>query len=491
MGREDFAVGTDGRHRQPYLGRGLFAGGIVALLVAAVLAASASVAGAVGLGTAGARELAGVFAGVGLAAALVGALAVVPADRSTWVRGLAGAFVAVCGVGAFLFAYPGRWYGDGADLTLSVVAVYALGVVTTASYLFAAVADLTGRIGRAEALAAAVPGVEESAGTAGTGADETDGSTEADPTDPAGPTADATTGPTKAGSDRSGGEVLYERTSESATAGEGLAGGPTIDRIEPAEGAFDWPDSGFSVEPTDRVDSAGGPSADVDADIDASADADPWDAPRRERASTSISNPDGSSGRGRARTPVAVATNGAGTITASVANGRSPTAGVRSSADGTDGSTAPTTESADGGPMDIEPPGTGPMDGGPTGAGPADVEPAEAESVDARSFDARSTDMGSTDTGSVGGGSANGRSAVGGPATAREAGTDAPTDSPRSPTDGGVDAIRFGPSVDRYCGNCTHFRYVRTEDGGLSPYCGYHDEVMDDMESCLEWTSNA
>ncbi|MDN4015286.1 hypothetical protein QX233_22820, partial [Chryseobacterium gambrini] len=84
-------------------------------------AGSASIAGALGLGTLGARELAGALAGIGLAAALVGALAVVPANRGAWYRGIAGTLLALGGVGAFLFAYPGRWYGDGADLTLSVV----------------------------------------------------------------------------------------------------------------------------------------------------------------------------------------------------------------------------------------------------------------------------------------------------------------------------------------------------------------------------------
>lgn len=43
--------------------------------------------------------------------------------------------------------------------------------------------------------------------------------------------------------------------------------------------------------------------------------------------------------------------------------------------------------------------------------------------------------------------------------------------------------------VDRYCGNCTHFDYVRTDDG-IERYCGYHDELMDDMDPCDHWTSN-
>jgi len=46
------------------------------------------------------------------------------------------------------------------------------------------------------------------------------------------------------------------------------------------------------------------------------------------------------------------------------------------------------------------------------------------------------------------------------------------------------------PRGDVYCGNCDHFNYVRTSDG-MEPYCGLHDEVMDDMEACEQWESNA
>lgn len=43
--------------------------------------------------------------------------------------------------------------------------------------------------------------------------------------------------------------------------------------------------------------------------------------------------------------------------------------------------------------------------------------------------------------------------------------------------------------ADSYCGNCAAFEYVRTEDG-IMPYCGTHDEVMDDMDPCEEWAPN-
>jgi hypothetical protein len=42
-------------------------------------------------------------------------------------------------------------------------------------------------------------------------------------------------------------------------------------------------------------------------------------------------------------------------------------------------------------------------------------------------------------------------------------------------------------AADRYCGNCEHFEYVRTERG-IQPYCGYHDGVMKDMDACENWS---
>jgi hypothetical protein len=45
------------------------------------------------------------------------------------------------------------------------------------------------------------------------------------------------------------------------------------------------------------------------------------------------------------------------------------------------------------------------------------------------------------------------------------------------------------PKQDVYCGNCSHFRYVRTE-GDMKPYCAYHDGLLEDMEACSEWSPN-
>jgi hypothetical protein len=42
------------------------------------------------------------------------------------------------------------------------------------------------------------------------------------------------------------------------------------------------------------------------------------------------------------------------------------------------------------------------------------------------------------------------------------------------------------PAGDAYCGSCRHFEYVRTDEG-MQPYCGHHEELMEDMDACDAW----
>jgi hypothetical protein len=39
---------------------------------------------------------------------------------------------------------------------------------------------------------------------------------------------------------------------------------------------------------------------------------------------------------------------------------------------------------------------------------------------------------------------------------------------------------------DVYCGNCAHFEYVKVEET-ITPYCAFHDGLMEDMDACDEW----
>jgi hypothetical protein len=46
-----------------------------------------------------------------------------------------------------------------------------------------------------------------------------------------------------------------------------------------------------------------------------------------------------------------------------------------------------------------------------------------------------------------------------------------------------------GGQPDAYFGNCAYFEYVEV-GGDLDPYCGYHQEFMEDLDPCENWTAN-
>lgn len=50
-------------------------------------------------------------------------------------------------------------------------------------------------------------------------------------------------------------------------------------------------------------------------------------------------------------------------------------------------------------------------------------------------------------------------------------------------------AVQERGRPDQYCGNCSHFEYVRA-DGEITPYCGFHEELLDDMDACQQWDAN-
>jgi hypothetical protein len=56
--------------------------------------------------------------------------------------------------------------------------------------------------------------------------------------------------------------------------------------------------------------------------------------------------------------------------------------------------------------------------------------------------------------------------------------------------DGGTETTAPGSPVDRYCGNCRHVDYARTEDG-IRPYCRRHERLLESMDACEAWTTNA
>jgi hypothetical protein len=117
------------------------------LVVAAFAVATTGLAAQFGLTTFGARELAGVLAGLGLPAAFLGSFAVLPASRRARAAAVIGASLSVFGVVLFREAYPYQWVGStgSQDLTLPVVVVYFLGTITLFWCLFGAVANFKTR----------------------------------------------------------------------------------------------------------------------------------------------------------------------------------------------------------------------------------------------------------------------------------------------------------------------------------------------------------
>jgi len=78
--------------------------------------------------------------------------------------------------------------------------------------------------------------------------------------------------------------------------------------------------------------------------------------------------------------------------------------------------------------------------------------------------------------------------------------TDAPRPAQQATADGGsavedddftgAEVLNTAPERGRpdvYCGNCAHFEYVKVEEA-ITPYCGLHDELMENMDACTEWT---
>lgn len=132
-GRERRAVGT-----------ALVAAGAFAVLLAVPIATT-GLGGHLGLSVFGARELAGVFAGLGLPAVLVGIFAVLPASRPTRAAAAIGASLSGFGVALFVHAYPASWLGADPAIAVFTAVVYGAGAVTTVWCLFLALATFNRR----------------------------------------------------------------------------------------------------------------------------------------------------------------------------------------------------------------------------------------------------------------------------------------------------------------------------------------------------------
>lgn len=131
--------------RRLYLGTALFVVG-AGMVVIAIVIASTDLLAAFGVGTFGAREIAGILAGFGVPAVFVGIFTVLPARRYERATAAIGATIAIFGVILFWDIYPEQWYGATTNhYTLPVVAVYFIGTLITFWSLFTAVVNFKTR----------------------------------------------------------------------------------------------------------------------------------------------------------------------------------------------------------------------------------------------------------------------------------------------------------------------------------------------------------
>jgi len=143
----DVYEGEAGRvasRRQQLLGTGLFLAG-AAGLVGAIALATTGIGGMFGLEGYAHREVAGIIAGIGLPAVVLGIFAVLPAGPRTKLTAGVGAAVALLGVAVFQHIYPYNWMTNAPLLALGASTIYFSGVLTTFWCLFAALATFKTR----------------------------------------------------------------------------------------------------------------------------------------------------------------------------------------------------------------------------------------------------------------------------------------------------------------------------------------------------------
>ena len=130
--------------RRLYAGTGLVVIGAVLAVVAVLVATTDLFSSLFGDGLEAIRW-AGILAGVGVPAVLVGIFTVLPTGRTVRAAAAIGASICLLGVVLFSQAYPHHWNGHGQDHTLLVSTVYLLGLFIAFWCLFIAVANFKTR----------------------------------------------------------------------------------------------------------------------------------------------------------------------------------------------------------------------------------------------------------------------------------------------------------------------------------------------------------
>lgn len=119
--------------RRVVAGLALVGAGVIAVVAAMV------VVGLDGDSTA-AKRLAGVAAGAGIPAMLLGTVVVLPASRRERVGVVLGALVASLGVGMFWYVYPDHWTRTAEPLAFETMMVYGIGCAIALWFVFTAIA---------------------------------------------------------------------------------------------------------------------------------------------------------------------------------------------------------------------------------------------------------------------------------------------------------------------------------------------------------------
>lgn len=121
--------------RRIYVGGALGLAGALAVLVAIVLVA-------VGGDVTAVKASAGLLAGLGIPAMLLGVVFVLPANTRQRVGVVAGTALTTVGVWLFWHAYPTRWTQTSNSLAFETVLVYAVGSALALWFVFTAIATV-------------------------------------------------------------------------------------------------------------------------------------------------------------------------------------------------------------------------------------------------------------------------------------------------------------------------------------------------------------
>ncbi|WP_290811637.1 permease [Halovivax sp.] len=121
-------IGEPDSERDVYVGFGLFLGGIGLAVIALVLFAWSTTLEARSAEYFSWVQPAYALGMLSLPSVMLGIVVLLPSERRVLAVSVAGAAITVAATGGFVYAYPENWNLYGADYTIEIVAVYAIGL---------------------------------------------------------------------------------------------------------------------------------------------------------------------------------------------------------------------------------------------------------------------------------------------------------------------------------------------------------------------------